>query len=228
MNTLYITGDTHIPLDISKLNTKNFPEQKNFTGKENVVVLGDFGLLWHEDKTYKHWLKWLSEKPFNILWLDGNHENHDWIDSLPISEWCGGNVHKIADNIIHLMRGQVFQIEGKKIFVMGGANSIDKHLRVEGISWWSGEEINFFEEYTAIKNLEKNNYKVDLVFTHTCPASMIPKLFPKISIIEKSPTEEFLSYVYRSTLFKDWYFGHWHEDFDEGKFHAVYNKIIKI
>ena len=46
---IYLTGDTHIPIDISKLNTISFPEQKQMTREDYVIVLGDFGLLWHED-----------------------------------------------------------------------------------------------------------------------------------------------------------------------------------
>ena len=101
---IYLTGDTHTPIDISKLNTKNFPDQKQMTRSDYVIVLGDFGLLWHEDKEYRHWLKWLSEKPFTLLWIDGNHENHDWIQSLSVEHWHGGKVHRIADNLFHLMR----------------------------------------------------------------------------------------------------------------------------
>ena len=82
---IYLTGDTHIPLDVSKLNAKNFPEQKNLTCQDYVIVLGDFGLLWHKNKTYKYWLDILSKKNFTLLWLDGNHENHEWINSLPVT-----------------------------------------------------------------------------------------------------------------------------------------------
>ncbi len=103
---IYLTGDTHIPIDISKLNTISFPEQKQMTREDYVIVLGDFGPLWHEDATYRHWLDWLEKKNFTLLWLDGNHENHDWIERLPVTEWHGGKVHVIAENVIHLMRGQ--------------------------------------------------------------------------------------------------------------------------
>ena len=50
---IYITGDTHIPLDISKLNTTNFPEQKDMTKNDYLIILGDFGLYWKNDKTFK-------------------------------------------------------------------------------------------------------------------------------------------------------------------------------
>ena len=70
---IYLTGDTHIPIDIGKLNTKNFPQQKEMTKDDYVIVLGDFGLLWKKNKTYEYWKKWLEERNFTTLWIDGNH-----------------------------------------------------------------------------------------------------------------------------------------------------------
>lgn len=37
---IYITGDTHGALDIGKLNTKKFPEQKQMTKDDFVIVCG--------------------------------------------------------------------------------------------------------------------------------------------------------------------------------------------
>ena len=102
---IYLTGDTHIPIDIDKLSMKNFPAQKELTRNDYVIVLGDFGLLWKEDKTYKYWLDILSKRNFTLLFIDGNHENFDWLNSLPTKPWNGGRVHEIAPNIFHLMRG---------------------------------------------------------------------------------------------------------------------------
>ena len=41
----------------------------------------------------------------------------------------------ISDSICHLMRGQVFDIDGKTFFTFGGGNSIDKAWRTPGVSW---------------------------------------------------------------------------------------------
>ena len=46
------------------------------------------------------------------VFIDGNHENYDRLSAYPVTEWRGGKVHRIADNILHLMRGQVFEIDG--------------------------------------------------------------------------------------------------------------------
>ena len=164
---IYVTGDTHIPIDIRKLNVKNFPEQRNMTKNDYLIICGDFGGVWNNSKEELYWRKWLQEKPFTTLWIDGNHENFELLNTFQVQEWKGGKVHFINDSVIHLMRGQVFTIDGLKFFTMGGASSIDKQFRVEGKSWWK-EEIPSKEEFDeALDNLDKHKWEVDYVITHT-------------------------------------------------------------
>ena len=59
---IYITGDTHIPTDIGKLSSKRFPEQKNLTKNDYVIICGDFGGVWDESNEEKYWIKWLNKK----------------------------------------------------------------------------------------------------------------------------------------------------------------------
>ena len=223
---IYLTGDTHIPIDIKKLNMKNFPEQKELSKNDYVIILGDFGLLWQKNKTYYYWKKWLEERNFTTLWLDGNHENHAWINSLPVSEWNGGKVHRISENIIHLMRGQVFSIDGNSIFVCGGATSYDKAQRTVGISWWPEEDISFREVDEALTNLEKVENHVDYVLTHTCPHHMEYDMYESVN---PDPTGKFLEEVEKYVGFKKWYFGHHHIDKEfNDKFTALYQTVIKL
>lgn len=224
---IYLTGDTHIPIDIKKLNTKQFPEQKSLTRNDYVIVLGDFGLLWKEDKEYHYWKQWLENKKFTILWLDGNHENHEWINRLPVTQWNGGNIHMISDNIIHLMRGQVFTLSNHTFFTYGGALSYDKALRTPGKTWWPQEEGNYQEECEAIDNLAVHNNQIDYILTHTCPDEIIQPMF-RFSSTTPSTTGRFLNYIAHTIHFKDWYFGHMHEDKNFGKYHVLYQKIRRI
>lgn len=223
---IYLTGDTHIPLDVSKLNAKNFPEQKNLTCQDYVIVLGDFGLLWHKNKTYKYWLDILSKKNFTLLWLDGNHENHEWINSLPVTEWNGGRVHQIAPNIIHLMRGEVFRIDHKSIFVCGGAKSMDAEYRNQGVDWWPNEMLSYQDIHNATVNLEKVHNKVDYILTHNCPGS-IAKIMFNVPL-HNDTTMAIFDIIMQDTNFKKWYFGHWHKDIDYVNFSCLYNRIIKL
>ena len=123
---IYITGDCH--RDYRRFNTRNFPEQKEMTKDDYVIICGDFGGIWDKDEESKeeiYLLDWLDSKPYTTLFVDGNHENFDRLYTYPEEEWNGGKIHRIRDSVIHLMRGQVFTIDEKKIFTFGGASSHD-------------------------------------------------------------------------------------------------------
>ena len=132
---IFITGDTHGNIDIKKLNSRMFPEQKTLAKSDFVIIAGDFGLIWDESKECQYWIKWLSEKKFTTLFIDGNHENFNLLNTYEVANWNGGKVHKISETIIHLMRGQVFSIDDHKFFTFGGAKSSDKEYRTENVSW---------------------------------------------------------------------------------------------
>lgn len=108
-----------------------------------------------------------------MLFIDGNHENFDKLNSSPVKIWSGGKVHKIRSNVIHLMRGEVYCIEGNTIFVMGGGYSIDKYRRTEGVFWWSQEMPSEEEYHNGIMNLEKVGNHVEYIITHTAPSETV-------------------------------------------------------
>ena len=107
---IYITGDTHG--GFQRFNTKNFPQQKQMGRSDYAVVTGDFGGVWDDSPREAYWLDWLEEKPFTTLFVDGNHENFDRLGELPVHQWQGGKVHYVRPHVLHLMRGQVFEIDG--------------------------------------------------------------------------------------------------------------------
>jgi len=157
---IFLTGDTHG--DFTRFSTDIFPEQKQMTKDDFVIVCGDFG-LWHGTKQERHWLDWLNDKPFTTLFVDGNHENFDRLYQMPVSDWTGGQVHFIRDSVIHLMRGHVFDIAGKRVFAMGGASSHDitagnwnrmiRTSRASGKLWISGR---LFTESTMFPGGKRN------------------------------------------------------------------------
>lgn len=228
MGRIFVTGDLHGEIDFKKLFRRNWPQQYKLTENDYLIICGDFGLVWstEEDKTEKYYLDILANKPYNILFVDGNHENHDRLQQMPVEQWHGGLVHKIRPNVLHLLRGQVFEIAGKKIFTMGGASSHDKESRVQGISWWPQELPNYREENEAIRNLEKHNWEVDYVFSHCCSSKVQYQIhwFYKQDCLTK-----FFDEIEKHLKFKHWYFGHYHLDEQLDDFHTcVYKKIIEI
>ena len=70
-------------------------------------------------------LNQLECKSYTTLFVDGNHEKFDRLSDYPVDTWNRGKVHKIRPSVIHLMRGQIFEIDGKSIFTFGGASSHD-------------------------------------------------------------------------------------------------------
>jgi hypothetical protein len=54
------------------------------TKADYVIICGDFDGVWAKDeesKEEKYNLDWLNNKPFTTLFVDGNHENIDWLNS---------------------------------------------------------------------------------------------------------------------------------------------------
>lgn len=224
---IYVTGDLHGDIDIAKLQDENFIS--HVTKRDYLIVCGDFGLIWNPvaDETEIKWLDFLESMPYTTLFIDGNHENFTRLyREFPTVFVNGGLAHKIRSNIFHLMRGQVFTIEGKKFFTMGGATSIDRFLRIEGRSWWKRELPNEAEYKEAIVNLIKNHNKVDFVITHCLPTSLQEQL-PKYTIPDDLTS--FLERISHTLKFRQWYCGHYHMDKRLGeRFRILYNDIISI
>ena len=225
MNKLFITGDIHLNIDISKLNSKNFPQGNDLTKDDFVIICGDCGLTWDRSKETKYWVDWLSKKPWTTLCIDGNHENFDELFSIESEKKWGGNVRRISDSIFYLNRGEVFEICGKKIFTMGGAESIDKEWRIPERSWWKEEMPNFMEMEYAMETLEKNNWKVDIVCTHAAPSNVLYQINPTF---HRDNLTDFLYEIYKKLDYKEWYFGHYHIDKMFDKHRCLYQDIVEV
>lgn len=225
---IFITGDTHGEHDIMKLAPRWFPQQEKMTKDDYIIVAGDFGSVWLGSPGDDDQLEWYRERPFTTLFVDGNHENHEILDNLPVTEWNGGKVHVVNDSVIHLMRGQVYTIDGKKFFTFGGADSIDKAGRIRGISWWERELPSVAECEEGFTNLEAHGNKVDYIITHTCPASVFPHVR---NVMDKEITalEKYFDIVKNQTEFRYWFFGHYHRDaIVLRKFHALYHGMARV
>lgn len=206
---IYVTGDVHGELSrIDEIEQRITPEPSDY-----IVVCGDFGFVFTGGKLEEKVLDYLSQKKYTLLFVDGNHENHVALNKYPTEEWCGGSIHRIRDNIIHLMRGQVFVLEGKRLFTFGGAFSTDRGYRKLNYSYWD-EEIPTADEISlARENLAKHGNVVDYIFTHTLPTSVIK--LKGFYVDDKMPDKKFTDYldeVRESIKYKKWFAGHFHLD----------------
>ena len=249
---IYITGDCH--QNFRKFNTKIFPEQKEMTKEDYVIICGDFGGVWNkevENKEEKHLLDWLEGKPFTTLFVDGNHENFDRLYSYPVELWHGGKVHKIRPSVIHLMRGQIYEIDGKSFFTFGGASRHDiesgildpedpdfkekkkwldrewHSYRVNHITWWAQELPSEKEMQEGRANLAAHDNQVDFIVTHCCATStqMLideQKLKPDIET-------DYLEEIKQTIQFKKWFFGHYHDNRNVSKKEIlIYEQFVRI
>lgn len=216
---IYVTGDTHG--DIIRFIENNMGDS-SWTKDDFLIICGDFGFVFFDNKCEKQELDYLESKPYTICFCDGNHENFPRLFSYPQEKWNGGKVHKLRKNVFHLMRGQIFLIDGKKFFTMGGAYSRDRYIRTLNKTYWE-EELPDDSDYSeAVKNLKKHNNSVDVIITHTAPREIIYRM-------RRHPDEHdleltgFLEWIMYEVKFDHWYFGHWHTDqtIDE-KFTAAY------
>ena len=229
---IFVTGDTHGSYDIHKLSAKKFPEGKLLSKSDYVIICGDFGLQWDDSSEEKWWLNWLDERPWTTLFCDGNHECHTMLNDLPLVEMFGSKVGKVNDSVYHLKRGEVYNIDGKKFFVMGGAESTDKASRVEHISWWKEEIPSCSEFDKGLRSLDEHNWKVDYVISHTAPKVAIMELFKQTNqyMFERfDAVTQYFDHIENLLDFKHWYFGHFHADIRlDDNFTCVYNDIVRL
>lgn len=232
MSRIFVTGDVHQLVDYEKLYQFSLEDGMSLTKDDYLIICGDFGAIWSNDPQDKIDLSVLGlydDFPWTTLFVDGNHENHDRLDQYPVSEWNGGKVHHITPSIIHLMRGQVFTINGQTFATMGGASSHDKWWRKEGISWWAREMPSAAEYEEMLTNLEKVGHKVDHFISHTGPSIAIRNLSPYPTLDDLN---KFFQIVAQDNQIGNWWMGHMHVEADFENyginFHVLYNRILEI
>lgn len=245
---VYATGDCHG--NILRLEPEYFPEQARMTKEDYVIVCGDLGLIWDGKQEEQRKLDWLEDRPFTTLWVDGNHENFDMLARYPEEEWHGGRAHRIRPSVLHLMRGQVYDICGYTFFSMGGAQSHDieagildpsavdfaeryltlkkakARFRVDHQSWWKEELPGDAEYGEAIRNLERHNWAVDYVITHCAPTSIARSMSRHN---EADRLTDFLQMVQEQLDFHYWLFGHYHRnEIIQEKYVLLYEQIVQV
>lgn len=225
---IYITGDKHG----SFLPIEGVVRHNDITEDDVLIIAGDAGYVW--DDNYPYRVNTLSQTfPGTIAFIDGNHENFDILDNLPICKWCGGKAHKVGERVYHLMRGEIYKINRKTIFTFGGARSNDKDRRVEGESWWKQEDPTLEEFDYGRKKLMENLDKIEYVITHETP-QFARKDIKRTKVIEPDyhlPKlfDNWYELITTGKKFKKWYFGHMHVDqMITPQLRALHNNILLI
>ncbi|MGN0669449.1 MAG: metallophosphoesterase [Oscillospiraceae bacterium] len=216
---IYITGDTHA--DFSRF--KN-PSLRKLRKNDALIICGDFGFIWDGSPKEKKLLKKIGKLPFNVLFVEGSHENYDLLEQYEITEWCGGKTRLISGRLRQLLRGQVFEIAEKTVFAFGGGQTDDVYELTEGSNWWQREVPSDEELAAGLENLAKAGNKVDFVVTYEPPAKMREFL---TASTERNRINTYLNEIFEKIEFSGWFFGKLHlNKFIPTKYHAVYDGIV--
>lgn len=211
---IYVTGDIHGEV----FRVREAAERFEIGEDDTIVLLGDVGMNYfgnrHGDR---HRKKRLNKLGVTMFCIHGNHEiRPETISTYQEKEWHGGIVYVEEEypNLLFAKDGEVYDLDGKKAIVMGGAYSVDKWYRLQcDLNWFPDEQPSDEIKARVEKKLDELNWKVDVVLTHTCPERYIPRE-AFLSGVDQSTvdnsTEEWLGRIERKLTYQSWYCGHWH------------------
>ncbi|WP_417208878.1 metallophosphoesterase family protein [Acidaminococcus fermentans] len=232
---IYLTGDIHGSLEFDRLRPESLLSRGvDCRAGDILFVCGDFGIPWADPDRDpdRSMLEEIAQWPYTVAFVDGNHENFPRLNGYPVIHWKGGQAHRLLPNLFHLMRGELFDLEGHTFFTMGGAMSADRWMRRKGISWWPEEIPSEAEWQHAWDTLDRAGWKVDYVVTHTAPTCwkiqggmrMVAHLGDKCPVARK--LEELESHL----TYRRWFFGHLHDDriTQDGKAVWLYEKVVDL
>lgn len=234
MSKIFITGDTHSTYDFKKI--KDWKIRKTLSKKDVLIITGDFGFVWNDirSKFERYWLEWMDNcVSCSICFVDGNHENFNVLEKLPRTIQYGAEVGLVGHHIFHLLRGNIYKINKKRILAIGGAHSHDRETRQWEKSMWIQEEITLDDIDKCYHNLSICHNKVDYVVSHAAPVEIAKKIIPLslAGIWLPDHSEEYLSKLYKYDFeWKTWFCGHYHDDVVDpyGRWRCLYNEIHDI
>ena len=217
---IYITGDTH----------REFYRLHNIEKNNMLIILGDAGINYYLDERDKILKEQLNSYNIKLFCVQGNHEERpENISTYKEIDMFGGKVfiEEEYPNLIFAKNGELYDIDNKKVLVIGGAYSVDKNYRIiYGYPWFKDEQLSK-EEMNNILNKYKGQ-NIDIVLSHTCPLKYEPtEVFMKCidqSDVDKS-MEKFLDKVEESIDYDKWYCGHYHTEKKIDKLEFMFGRI---
>ena len=228
---IYITGDKHA--DFSDI--FDFCNTNETTTNDTMIILGDAGINYFLNKKDYLLKDELKKLPITLFCIHGNHEERpENISSYKEKIFCEGTIYYEDDypNILFAKDAEVYNFNGIKTMVIGGAYSVDKDYRlVMGYRWFPSEQPSKETKDKVLKKLESLNNKIDVILSHTCPYKYLPyEVF--LSNVDQSgvdnSTEEFLDKIEDKTNYKKWYCGHFHTDKCVDKIRFMMYDIIEF
>lgn len=227
---IYITGDKHG--DYQDIIDFCFKYKTNIN--DIMIILGDAGINYFLDKRDYGLKEILSELPITLFCIHGNHEERpENINSYVIKEFNSGKVYYEEEypNILFAKDGEIYNFNGNKVLVIGGAYSVDKEYRLlMGYNWYESEQPSE-DTKKLVRELVRSTKDIDIILSHTCPYKYMPyEVF--LSGIDQSKvdnsTEQFLDEIESIINYKKWYCGHFHTDKEIDKIRFMMNDIVEL
>lgn len=170
----YITGDCHGEFDKVEAFCRYHDTDKN----DYMIVLGDTGVNYFLDQTDRKLKKKLSKLPICFFMVHGNHEARPYeIPSYKEREWHGGIVYCEEEypDLLFAKDGEIYDFDGKRGIAIGGAYSVDKAFRIiSGMPWYASEQPSPEIRSRVEAQLQKCDWTVNYVLSHTCPRHLEP------------------------------------------------------
>lgn len=228
---IYITGDTHGRFE----RIEDFCAENGTTKEDVLIILGDAGINYYLDRHDQELKEQLEKFPITLFMIHGNHEERpDEIDTYEEVEWHGAVAYAEPDfpSLVFAKDGEIYDLDGRSAIAIGGAYSIDKFSRLAGGGLWfpSEQPTGAIKDYVE-RQLDRVNWKVDIVLSHTVPLKYEPThaLLPGVdqSKVDKT-TEEWLDTIEDRLDYDEWYAGHYHVESQEGPIHIMYEDYDEI
>lgn len=220
-----VTGDTHGDFDEIIHFTKQHANESDVT-----IVLGDAGINYWGDWRDLKLKNYISSNVKGVLFIvHGNHEMNPEHMGLAEKVWNDGIVYYEENypKILYAKDGEIYNIDGMKTLVLGGAYSVDKYYRLErNYHWFEDEQMSDEEKSRCLTNIANHNWEVDVVLSHTVPYNYQPfDMF--LSGVDQSTVdnsmEKWLQEIHEKLDYSYWFAGHFHCDRTVDKITILYN-----
>ena len=219
---IYVTGDLHG--DLSRFSD---PRIRRLRKGDILIVCGDFGFIWSGSGKEQKILKKLGRLPYAVLFVDGCHENFDLLRDYPVTDWNGGKAQVIEGGLVHLLRGEIYTIDGYRFFTFGGGESNESELRRDSGTWWEEEMPSEEEMRAGLSQLAESGNQVDYIVTHEPSVRARGYLAGRAKPLDG--VNIYLNQIEENVAYKRWFFGSLHMDKAmSGRHAAVFREVLPV
>lgn len=216
---IYLTGDFHG--DKKRFSAKAIRRLKK---GDTLIICGDFGFIWDGSKREKHLLTRIGRLRYNVLFVEGAHDNLSLLGQYPTEQWHGGLTHTISGNLRHLIRGERFMLENSSILALGGgypSDDLPEWEAAPGTLPSTGEIVDI------CGRMKEYDWEADIVVSHRAPTNIDACITHRMSDV--SLLTALLDTVQQKVKFRTWCFGSYHLNKPVPPFyHSLYDELYCV